>query len=396
MLGMRKELTHGDKARRHAEGENEDGLAEAVGKAVDMLKPRSLCVLSRKPLRDEDCPEVPEIDVLSVWNRTEEYPQRMTVSTSLGRVYLDVLWVPVSAMIDPLEAAGYRTLPHLFLESEMAWSKPAFIGPLIDEIRANAYEKGVWERRLGSQLAFGDSALQEAKRNLGYPPGALFFLQTAHAYYMTALGDALMMSVTSLMSKPMTKLRRMDAATDSSLEELLSANLHLDLEPSASIDALKRVHGAVSARCSPHPVRGMSERTWGHYEYSLSGLELEYRLAVAEALSRRGDFANANYYLRFWAYSLARCPVVCREAAEGRNPNFYVPFRAFEESLSEACPEIIEPVGLILGDVSRGEVEKSLRGAARFRELVAEEIHEKGLTPASRVRGRGPGVGCSQ
>jgi len=161
------------------------------------------------------------------------------------------------------------------------------------------------------------------------------------------------------------------------------ANLHLDLEPSASITALKRVHEAVIARYNLHPVRGMSERTWGHYEYSLSSLELQYRLAVAEALSRKGDFANANFYLRFWAYSIARCPVVCEEAEQGKDPNFYVPFKAFEESLLEACPEIIEPVSLILGDASRGEVEESLRGTALFRELVAEKIQNKGLTPAS-------------
>ena len=366
---------------------------EAVRKAVDVLKPRSLCVLSRKPLIDEDCPEVPEIDLLSIWNRTEEYPQRLTVFTSYGRVYVDVLWVPVSEMIDPHEAAGYRTLPHLLVESEMAWSKLDFLGPLIDEIRANAYEKAMWEKRISSQLAFGDSALKEAQRNLGFPPGALFFLQTAHAYYMIALGDAIKESVTSLMTKPMTKLRRMAAATDSDLEEVLLANLHLGLEPSASIVALKRVHEAVSARCNPHLVRGMSERTWGHYEYSLSSLELEYRLAVAEALSRKSDFASANFYLRFWTYSLARCPVVCEEAKQGKNPNFYVPFRALRESLSEACPEIIEPVSLILGDVSRGEVEESLRGTALFRELVVEKIQEKGLTPAFKGEEIGPDPG---
>jgi hypothetical protein len=342
---------------------------------------------------DEDCPEVPEIDLVSVWNRTEEYPERMTVFTSYGRVYVDVLWVPVSEMIDPYEAAGYRTLPHLFVESEMAWSKLDFLGPLIDEIRANAYEKAMWEKRISSQLAFGDSALKEAQRNLGFPPGALFFLQTAHAYYMIALGNAIKESVTSLMTKPMTKLRRMSAATDSDLEEVLLDNLHLGLEPSASIVALKQVHEAVSTRCNPHLVRGMSERTWGHYEYSLSSLELEYRLAVAEALSRKGDIANANLYLRFWTYSLARCPVVCEEAKQGKNPNFYVPFRALKESLSEVCSEIIEPVSMILGDVSRGDVKESLRGTALFRELVVEKIQEKGFTPAFKVREHSPDPG---
>jgi hypothetical protein len=358
-------------------------LVEAVGNAVEVLKPSSLCVLSRKPLMDEDCPEVLEIDLLSVWNRTEEYPQRITIHTSSGLVYVDVLWVPISAIIDPIEAAGYRMLPHLLVESEMVWSKLSFVDPLLEEIKTKAYEKAIWEKRISSQLAFGDSALQEAKRNLDFPQGALFFLQTAHAYYMIALGDAIKESVTSLMTKPMTKLRRMDYTTDSDLEMILLENLHLDLEPSASITALKNVHEAVSSRCNPQLVRGMSERTWGHYKYSLSSLELEYRLVVAEALSRRGDFANANFSLRFWAYSLARCPVVCEEAKLGRNPSFYVPFSGFKVSLLEACPEIIEPVSMILGDVSRGDVEESLRGTALFRELVREKIINKDLTPAS-------------
>ena len=357
----------------------EDGLVEAVGKAIDVLKPDSLCILSRRPLIDEDCPEVPEIDLLSVWSRAEEYPQRTTVSTTHGKVYVDVLWVPVSSMIDPYEAAGYRMLPHLLVESEIVWSKPDFVRPLIDEIRANTYEKTIWEKRVSSQMAFGDSALQEAKRNLDFPPGALFFLQTAHAYYMIALADALKASVTSLMTKPMTKLRGMDALTNSGLEELLLSNLHLDFESSTSVNALRDMYDAVSARCTPQIVRGMSERTWGHYEYSLSSLELEYRLAVADALSRKGDVANANFYLRFWAYSLARCPVVCEEAKQGKNPAFYVPFSSFKESLIKACPEIIEQVSLVLGYLSRSEVEASLKGTALFRGLVIEIIKKKGL-----------------
>jgi hypothetical protein len=377
----RNKLTNGGKGHRRADGGFEAGLVEAVGIAVNILKPSSLCIMSRKPLMDEDCPEVPEIDLISIWNRTKEYPQRMTVLTSFGKVYVDVLWVPISAMIDPLEAAGYRMLPHLFVESEVIWSKPGFIGPLIDEIRANAYKKAIWEKRLSSQLTFGDSAFQEAKRNLSFPPIALFFFQTAHAYYMVALGNAIKESVTSLMTKPITKLRRMDAVSDSDLEEILLTNLHLELEPTASIIALSRVYDAVRAKCNPHMVRGMSERTRGHYTYSLSSLELEYRLAVAEALSRKGDFANANFYLRFWAYSLARCPIVCEEAKQGRNPSFYVPFNSFNKSISKACSEIIEPVSLIFGDVSSGEVEESLRGTVLFRARVTEKILEKGLTP---------------
>jgi hypothetical protein len=359
-------------------------LVEALRKAVDVLKPSSLCVLSRKPLIDEDCPEVPEIDILSIWSRIEEYPQRIVVNTSIGRVFVDVLWVPVSSLIDPFKAAGYRMLPHLFLESETVWTLPSFVGPLVDQIKVKAYEKAVWEKRLSSQLSFGDSALQEATRNLDFPAGALFFLQTAHAYYMIALADALQTSVTSIMTKPMTKLRRMNAMTSSALVKVLMANIHLEKDPSPSIDALRRIHGAVSARCGSQQILGMGERTKGHYEYSLSRLELEYREAVAAALTRRGDIANANFYLRFWAYSLSRCPVVCEEAKQGRKPSFYVPFRAFKESLSVNCPEIIEDVNLILGgEHTRGEAEDSIKGTAYFRQLVIQKILERGLTPVS-------------
>jgi hypothetical protein len=366
----------------------ETGLVEALRKAVDMLKPSSLCVLSRKPLMDEDCPEVPEIDILSIWSRMAEYPQRIVVSTSIGRVFVDVLWVPVSSLIDPFEAAGYRMLSPLLLESETVWTLPSFLGPLVDQIRAKAYEKAVWEKRLGSQLSFGDSALQEATRNLDFPAGALFFLQTAHAYYIIALADALQVSVTSIMTKPMTKLRRIDAMTSSTLVKVLMANNHLDKDPSHSIGALRRIHEAVSARCGSQRVPGMGERTWGHYEYSLSRIELEYREAVAAALTRKGEVANANFYLRFWAYSLSRCPVVCEEAKQGRKPSFYVPFGALKESLSVNCPEILEDVSLILGgEVTRGEAENSIKGTAYFRQLVVEKILGRGLTPVSIRKG---------
>jgi hypothetical protein len=246
----------------------------------------------------------------------------------------------------------------------------------------------VWEKRLSSQLSFGDSALQEATRNLDFPVGAIFFLQTAHAYYMIALADALQTSVTSIMTKPMTKLRRMDAMTGSTLVKVLRANIHLDKDPSPSISALRRIHSAVSSRCGSQQIPGMGERTKGHYEYSLSRLELEYREAVAAALTRRGDVANANFYLRFWAYSLSRCPVVCEEARQGRKPSFYVPFRAFKESLSVNCPEILEDVSLILGgEVTRDEAEDSIKGTAYFRQLVIKKILEKGLTPVSLREG---------
>ena len=222
---------------------------------------------------------------------------------------------------------------------------------------------------------------------MDFPPAALFFLQTAHAYYITALADCLKLSTMSLLTRPMAKLRRMSVETDPGLEQALRANLHLDADPSASLEALERVHAAVSARHSARVLQGVGDRAHGHYLYSVSTLELEYRIAVAGALIERGDYANANFYLRFWAYALSRCPVILEDARGGRKPSFYVPFRPLRESLQAACPEIIDDMKVILGgDVSQGEAQESMEGTEVFRGTVTSRSG-RGACALSR-RGR--------
>jgi len=361
---------------RYSEAE----LWEAARKASRILEANSLSVLCRKPLLDGDCPEMADVDLLAIWERPEELPERITVQGSRGRVFVDILWIPASGLLDPAEAAGYMMLPHLLSESETVWTRSELIDSMVENIKLSMYEKAVWERRIGEQINFGDAALNEASANLDFPPAALFFLQTAHAYYMTALADCLKQSTMSLLTRPMAKLRRMSVETGSELEQILRANLHLETEPSASLEALERVHGAVIARHSSRRLQGVGARARGHYLYSISSLELEYREAVAGALVKRGDYANANFYLRFWAYSLSRCPVILEDARQGREPSFYVPFRPLRESLQAVCPEIIDDMKTILGgDLSSREAQESIDGTEVFRGLVAGEIRAKGL-----------------
>ena len=158
----------------------------------------------------------------------------------------------------------------------------------------------------GNQLGFGDAALEEAQKNLSYTPGALFYLQTAHAYYVTALADCLKRSTMSLLTRPVMKLRQIDSETNEGFEPLLRGNLKIDFEPSASLVALLRVFNAVAARCAGRQLVGANMRVRGHYNYTISPLELEYRELVSKALIARGDYGNANFYLRFWGYSLCR------------------------------------------------------------------------------------------
>jgi len=390
-------VTPGDPQAPFEGAYSEAYLGQAALKASSTLGSRSLSVLCRRPLQDEDRLEVADVDLVAIWQRPEELPERITVGGSLGRVFVDILWIPASSLIDPVDAAGYMMLPHLLSESETILTRSEQIGSMIENIKLSMYGAAIWERRIGEQINFGDAALKEASANLDFPPAALFFLQTAHAYYLTALADCLKRSVMSLLTRPMTKVRRMSAETGCGLELILRDNLHLEADPSASLAALRRIHGAVSARHSVRQLQGLGERTRGHYLYSISPLELEYREAVAGALVRRRDYANANFYLRFWAYALSRCPVILEDARRGRKTSFYVPFRPLKESLQTVCPEIIEDVRVILGgDVTSGEAEKSIDGTEAFRGLVTDQIRGRGLrltssreAPEARPRPQG-------
>lgn len=362
------------------DGYAEADLWEAAEEAARILEPNPLALRCRRPLVDADCPEVADVDLVAVWERPEELPERRTVVGHLGRVFVDVLWIPVSSLLDPVEAAGYMTLPHLLAESEAVSTRSEVVGSMVESIVLAMHEKAPWEKRIGEQINFGDAALKEATRNMDFPPAVLFFLQTAHAYYLTALADCLGQSVMSLLTRPMAKAKRMSEATGLRLDGMLSANLHLDADPTAPLEVLRRVHAAVSARGSQRALSSLGERTRGHYLYSVSSLELEYRETVARALARRGDRANANFYLRFWAYSLSRCPVVLEDAREGRKTSFYVPFRPFKESVQAACPEILDDMGTIFGgEVRAEEAQESVEGTEAFRTLVVDHIRGNGL-----------------
>ena len=128
------------------------------------------------------------------------------------------------------------TLPHLLWESEPVSTRSEAIGAMVENVRLNIRERGAWEKRMSEQINFGDAALKEATRNLDFPPAAVFFLQAAHSYYLTALADCLEQSVMSLLTRPMAKVRRMSADTGVRLEEMVKANLHLEADPSPSLE----------------------------------------------------------------------------------------------------------------------------------------------------------------
>jgi hypothetical protein len=361
----------------------EAALFEAAKKASNLLEPRSLGILVRKPLLDEDCPEVSDVDLISIWEKQEEMPERIAVQTIQGRKFIDILWIPAAKVFDAEEAASYKILPHLLLEYENLWMRSDAVRNVIENVKQHTYDPEVWAARIHHQINFGDAALEEAKRNLSFPPAALFFLQTAHSYFAMALADSLKRSTMSLLTRPYTKIKQMAAETNIDLDRLMRTNLHVGDDPTNSLIALRRIFEKVTTKCAGRQLRGTFMRTRGHFEYSLSPLELEYRELVARTHTQHGDFANANHYIRFWAYSLSRCPVVLEEARQGRKPSFYVPFEPLKESVNSTCPEILEDLRTILGgEITIQEAENAISGTVSFRNIVMRLIELKGIINA--------------
>lgn len=358
----------------------ETRLREASKKVLLSLKPKSLGVLHRKPLLDEDYPEASDVDTIAIWNQPDEYPERLAVRTSSSQVFVDVLWIPLSIMVDPAKAASYRMLPHLLLESEADWFRSDQIRHLVDLVKIHTYDRTVWEQRLRSHIQYGDEAVQESCRNLDFLPATLFFLQTARSLYLIALADCMKRSVMSLRTRPMAKLRRMTREISSWSAGMFEENLLLNRNPSPMLEALRRIYDEVAAKCRGSSGNGMSSRTLGHYSYTLSPLELKYRHSVAEAMIKRGDHANATFYIRFWAYCLSRCPIVLEAAGKGENPSFYVPQKPLRTSLEASCPEIIDDLALVFGGgIAKAEAGASIKKTCEFRLLVMEEIRKRGF-----------------
>lgn len=361
----------------------EESLYEVAEKARELLEPSAIGILVRKPLVDEDCPEVSDVDLISIWEKPEEMPERIAVQTKLGRKFIDILWIPAAKVFDAEEAASFKILPHLLLEYENLWMRSDAVRNVVENVKQHTYDLEVWAARIHHQINFGDAALEEAKKNIAYPPATLFFLQTAHSYFTMALADSLKRSTMSLLTRPYTKIKHMAAETNTDLDRLMRTNLHVGDDPTNSLIALRRVFDKVTTRCTGRQLQGTYMRARGHFEYSLSPLELEYRELVARTLIQHGDFANANHYIRFWAYSLSRCPVVLEEARQGRKPSFYVPFEPLKESVNATCPEILEDLKTILGEEkTTQEAEDAISGTVQFRNIVERLIQIKGIKNA--------------
>ncbi len=140
---------------------------------------------------------------------------------------------------------------------------------------------------------------------------------------------------------------------------------------------------SISSRYSepvwPHAMRAV---TRAEYAYTLDGRELEWRIQVAEEMADEGFPEAALYYLRFWAYSLARIPMVWQSALEGKDIPFLRPERRVKLALQELCPDVLEHLRTILGgEVPLDQVHSGLENSIKWRALAVGPARSRGTHP---------------
>ena len=143
------------------------------------------------------------------------------------------------------------------------------------------------------------------------------------------------------------------------------------------------MHAVISERFpEPQWPAAMRQMTRFEYRYFSSAEELEWRLAVAEEMISRGSPPAAVFYLRFWAYVLARVPMVHQRAREGVDVSFVRPSKAIRPELERLCPEVLRDLSSVLGgdrELGRDDLSRSLEHLDRLRHRTLALLAARGF-----------------
>jgi hypothetical protein len=209
----------------------------------------------------------------------------------------------------------------------------------------------------------------------------------AYASLLASLADATRTLCPNVYSRPFDYARDLETKTGLALVEPALSALRLRASLDPVIEALRRIHRAVAPRFpEPSWPDVMRSSTRFEYRYFLSREELEFRVAAALEMARRGNEPNGVFYLRLLAYSIARIPPVHRHAFECEDASFLRPARAFRAELEELLPEIVSDLALVLaGEPPRELVPPALEVVLSLRSQVLTFLESNGV-PLSGLR----------
>ncbi len=350
-------------------------------RALERLASTADAVFLREPAIDPSTPETSDLDLL-VFGRVDDLlPERIFGRSSERPI--DVIWLPSGNLDDPEAFAKQGVLPHRLLSSRAVHDPTRRFEERMRLVEAAMFEPSVQSERLGAFLDLGFLTVRETGITRDFPPLALFYLHMAYAALIAALGDSTRTLCPNVYTRPFDYAPGLEDLTRLRLVGPFLSALRLEVELGRVIDALWRVHRVVSSRF-PEPSWPDAVRSSTRYEYRyfLNREEAAWRIAAASEMARRGSPANAVFYLRLLAYSLARIPSVHRHALEGEDASFLRPRHAMGPELRALCPEILADLGLILGDeATPAQVSRTLEDILRLKAETLLHLESRGISP---------------
>ena len=344
----------------------------------------------REPLVDPYTPSTSDLDLLVFGQVDELLPERLRLPAfSDSSPLIDLIWLPTGSLDNLDEFAGNGVIPHRLLTSRVIYDNTGSIIGQRKLVEQKLYHPLIQRRRITGFLEMGYLTVREMGVTWDFPALALFWLHIAHASCLAAMCDGMRILCPNVYTRPMDALHLLEREADVQLEIPFIQALCLCVDPQELLDPLRRIYQEVSTRFpEPDWPKQMRETTRHEYRYFLAPDELEWRISVAEEMEDRGDWAAAVYYLRFWAYTLARIPMVHQRANEGMDVSFVRPARAVRPELEVLCPEILADLIRILGgnpSVSVKEVMSGLNMLHAFFEQTIALLESREITlPALR------------
>jgi len=354
---------------------------------LERLRPGADALLIRHPSVDHRSPSAPDVDVLGIHRDKGLLPERLFLSNGCARVPVDVIWLSRDLVDNPSRFARAGLLPHRLLSSAILYDRDGWMAERWHAIENEMYRPDVWHERIDGFLQLGADTVREIGITWDFPPLALFWLHIAFTACLSAACDASGRYCPNIYTQPMAYLKDVVREFGVDLERPFVGTLRLDREPRHMVAPLRSMHGKI-ARRFPEPVwpPEIRQDTRYEYRYFLSKDELDLRVAAAEQMIGRGEGPAAVFYLRFWAYALARIPMVHQRTLEGIDVSFLRPERAVLPDLEKNCPEIIDELGDLLSGpqpILLADIQRGLQELAVFREVISARLSERGIPTQS-------------
>lgn len=354
----------------------------AVERAIAHDGAKAVAIQLRTPITDRVSPEVYDVDLMMFAALPAFLPERRHSADPDCRT-LDIVWYPQTLLEQPHKLAQLGLAAHRFMASEAVHDPRGLSAACRAAMTDCFYRADIRAARCNVFLDVGWKTVREIGITWDFPELARFWLHMAAASCIALGIDGLGGLCPNVFTRPLLYLDEIEAGTGLALRADVIGMLGLDQAPEDAFAPLCRIQRAVSRRfAEPRWPDAMRKLTRAEYAYTIADDELAFRIAVARDMIAHGERESALHYLRFWAYSLARVPMIHARAAEGVDAAFLQPEKAVLPDLHLHCPEIVDDLRLVLAgnaEVDAAQVRRGIAGVVRLRDTLADALRRRGI-----------------